>query len=150
MASTVTSLHHRRFRSEGLSLCLRRNTAWKLEAGTRARYDLAICPSLVDFRSVILPRQISAFSTTQGNKEAEGESFQTDAAVATRSAFRLMYFLAMTFNMLLGKIDIRGTYTQSCKAHRDVYIRPPYELRIWGILWMPIVTIYRMMSAGRK
>lgn len=52
--------------------------------------------------------------------------------------------------MILGKLDIRGAYTQSGEAKREIYVRPPYELQIWNILWLLSATIYGIVSAGRK
>lgn len=85
-----------------------------------------------------------------GNQDDERESLRTDAAVASHVCFRLLYCLSMIFGLLLGKLDIRGAYTQSGPAHRKVYVRPPRCLRLWNTLWLLTATIYGLVSAGRK
>ena len=85
-----------------------------------------------------------------GNRDDEKEALRTDSAVASHSVFRTVYSLVVTFHLLLAKVDIQGAYTQSGKAHRDIYVKPPYELEEWNILWLLIVTIYGLVSAGRK
>lgn len=47
-------------------------------------------------------------------------------------------------------MDIRGAYTQSGSARRDVYVRPPRCLGFWNVLWLLTMTIYGLVSAGRK
>lgn len=85
-----------------------------------------------------------------GNKDDERESLRTDSAVASHFAFGLIYSIAVAFDLMLGKVHIRGAYTQSGTAQRDVYVRPPYELGIWNTLWLLTTTIYGIISAGRK
>ena len=85
-----------------------------------------------------------------GNRDDEKESLRTNSAVASHTAFRLIYSLVMTFRMVLAKVDIQGAYTQSGKAHRKVYVKPPWELEVWNILWLLTVTMYGLATAGRK
>ena len=85
-----------------------------------------------------------------GNRDDEKESLRTDSAVASHTAFRLIYSLVMTFRMVLANVDIQGAYTQSGKAHRKVYVKPPWELEVWNILWLLTVTMYGLATAGRK
>lgn len=84
------------------------------------------------------------------NRDDERESLRTDSAVAFHTSFRLIYSLAMIFNLVLGKIDIRGAYNQSGDDKSDVNVRPPQQLRGLNKLWLLIMTINGVVSAGRK
>ena len=84
-----------------------------------------------------------------GNRDDEKESIRTDSVVASHT-FRLIYSLVMTSRMVLAKVDIQGTYTQSGKAHHKVYVKPPWELEVWNILWLLTVTMYGLAAAGKK
>ena len=85
-----------------------------------------------------------------GNKDAERDSLRTDAAVVSHMGFILVYSMACIMGMVIAKADIRGAYTQSGKAKRDVYVEPPYRFRQDKCLWLLKSTVYGIVSAGRK
>ncbi len=85
-----------------------------------------------------------------GNRDAERESLRTDAAVVSHDGFRFLYSASVCFGMILGKADIRGAYTQSGEARREVYVQPPREMEIREELWLLTATMYGIVSAGRN
>lgn len=101
-------------------------------------------------QSTVPKLKLKARICAHGNQDDERESLRTDAAVASHVCFRLIYSLAMIFSLILGKLDIRGAYTQSGPAHRNVYVRPPRCLGLRNVFWLLTMTIYGLVSAGRK
>lgn len=41
-----------------------------------------------------------------GNKDVERETIRTDAAVVSQMGFRVVYSVACTFGMIMGKADV--------------------------------------------
>jgi len=85
-----------------------------------------------------------------GNHDDERESIRTDAAVVSHIGFRLVYSLAVTNGFIMGKADVRGAYTQSGEAKRQVYVKPPFKIETNQCLWLLKATVYGIASAGRK
>ena len=77
-------------------------------------------------------------------------NLRTDAAVTSHEGFRLIYSLAAARKFVLGKVDIRGAYSQSGDAIREVFIRPPREMGLSNYVWLLLTTMYGLVSAGRE
>lgn len=78
--------------------------------------------------------KLKAQICVDGNQDDERWSMRSDAAEASHTSFRMLYSIAMMFDMTLAKVDIRGAYIQSGEAHRDIYVRPPRVLQRWNVL----------------
>lgn len=64
--------------------------------------------------------------------------------------FRVVYSIANMLGMIIAKADIRGAYTESGEAKRDVYVKPPNRYRRDKALWLLKATVYGIVSAGRN
>ena len=94
--------------------------------------------------------KLKARLCVHGNHDKEKDYMRSDAAVASHEGFRLLYSVAATFGMCLGKVDIRGAYSQSGEAARDIFLVPPREMCRAEFLWKMMRTMYGIVSAGRK
>ncbi len=85
-----------------------------------------------------------------GNKDAEKDNIRSDAAVVSHFGLRLMYSIAVTLGMKLAKMDIKGAYTQAGDLKREIFVRPPGELRVPDTMFLLKSNFYGLVSAGRK
>ena len=85
-----------------------------------------------------------------GNRDAERESIRSDAAVVPHFGFRLVYSMSVVYGLTLAKMDIRGAFTQSGDAKREIYVRPPGEMGLPNTLFLLKSTVYGLVSASRK
>ena len=94
--------------------------------------------------------KLKARLCVHGNRDKEKDYMRSDAAVASHEGFRLLYSLAARYGFCLGKVDIRGAYSQSGEAIREIYLIPPREMGRPKFLWRMMRTMYGIVSAGRK
>lgn len=94
--------------------------------------------------------QLKSRLCVNGNHDAEKDSLRTDAAVVSHFGFRMIYAMSVVLRLHLAMGDIRGAYTQSGDAKKDVFVKPPLNLDSKQCLWLLKATVYGIVSAGRK
>ena len=85
----------------------------------------------------------------RGFEEAE-DIVQSDAPTAAKSSLRLA--LAITANedwKNFETLDIKAAFLQGRKIEREIYLKPPEELKLEGKLWKLRKTAYGLIDAAR-
>lgn len=96
-------------------------------------------------------KRLKAHLCPHGNHDNEKDSIRKDSATAQFDVIRLLCSIAAFLRFRLGCLDIQGAYLQSGPIRRDIYVRPPPELRTRkGILWKLTKLPYGITEAGRQ
>ena len=85
-----------------------------------------------------------------GNKDTEKDDTRRDSATAHLATIPLILSLAASFNLKLGKIDIKAAYFQSGAIQRQIFVRPPREVLLLTTLWRLLGLRYGIVEAGRQ
>merc|ERR1712105_393602 len=65
----------------------------------------------------------------------EKSSPQADSPTMTRESLKLFFALAATQDFNLRRIDIRAAFLQAKDLEREIFLKPPPDVRKQGILW---------------
>ena len=60
---------------------------------------------------------------------------QSDSPTALKESFKLMMAITANSKFKLASIDIRAAFLQSPVLHRDVFVRPPEDIKKPGVIW---------------
>jgi hypothetical protein len=77
-----------------------------------------------------------------GKEDKERTDLRKDTQAASFTSIRVLLSLAAIFHLEIASIDIKGSYLQSGRCQRDIYVRPPNEWRqargvAWKLLKLP-------------
>ena len=106
--------------------------------------------SFVSSRWVITCRKniIKARLVARGFEEYGG--FQTDAPTISKSSLRLMYTVTASHGWKIQTLDITSAFLQSSEMTREVYLKPPVDIKKKGILWKLLKPIYGLGDSPRR
>ena len=91
---------------------------------------------------------IKARLTVRGDQE-DTTSVRTDSPTVRRSNINLL-LLVVARQKFKGKSqDIGSAFLQSVPINREVFIKPPKERRIPGVIWKLNKTVYGLFDASR-
>ena len=65
-------------------------------------------------------------------------------------SFKLLMAVAANNNFRLASLDIRAAFLQSKALDRDVFIKPPADIRKHRVIWILLELIYGLADASRK
>ena len=86
-----------------------------------------------------------------GNHDDENNNVGKDSVTAQFDVIRMLCSVATILGFRIGCFDIKGAYLQSVPIQRDIYVRPPPELREKrDVLWKLTKLPYRIPEAGRQ
>ena len=73
---------------------------------------------------------------------------QRDSPTCQKDSLRVQLSLTTTFDWELSSIDILSAYLQGKPIERDIYLYPPKEANVKGILWKLKQAVYGLNDAG--
>ena len=80
----------------------------------------------------------------------EKDQPQLDSPTAAKESFKLLVALAANQNFKVVSMDIRAAFLQAKKLDREVYVRPPDDIKKEGKIWKLLKPLYRLDDASRK
>ena len=60
---------------------------------------------------------------------------QSDSPTAAKESFKLLMALAANQNFKVVSMDIRAAFLQAKKLDREVFVRPPDDIKKEGVIW---------------
>ena len=75
---------------------------------------------------------------------------QSDSPTAAKESFKLLMALAANQNFKVVSMDIRAVFLQAKKLDREVFVRPPDDIKKEGIIWKLLKPLYGLDDASRK
>ena len=74
---------------------------------------------------------------------------QSDAPTASRISKRLLFSIAACQNWEVRTLDITSAFLQSDEIKREVYVKPPQDIRRRGIIWKLKKPLYGLEDSAR-
>ena len=81
--------------------------------------------------------------------DQEEASFRTDSPTVHKDSINIFFMLAAKNNWTIQTADIKCAFLQGKDLEREVFVRPPKERRIPGILWKMLKGTYGFTDASR-
>ena len=75
---------------------------------------------------------------------------QSDSPMAAKESFKLLAALAANCEFKVVSIDIRAVFLQAKKLDREVFVRPPDDIKKEGKIWKLLKPLYGLDDASRK
>ena len=75
---------------------------------------------------------------------------QSDSPTTSKESFKLLMAVAANNGFKLASLDIRAAFLQSKPLDRDVFVKPPGDIKKAGIIWRLKKPLYRLDNASRK
>ena len=72
-----------------------------------------------------------------------------DSPTVTKTCLRLIFTLAASFNWKLESLDITSAFLQADDIDRDVFIKPPADVRTNGLIWQLKKPLYGLGDSSR-
>ena len=82
--------------------------------------------------------------------EETGDFGPSDSPTGDKACLRMIAALATSFNWKLQSIDIKSAYLQADNLDRQVYVRPPKELKKSGLIWQLEKPVYGLIDSARN
>ena len=80
----------------------------------------------------------------------ERDQPQSDSPTAAKESFKLLVALAANQNFRVVSMDIRAAFLQAKKLDREVFVRPPDDIKKEGKIWKLLKPLYGFDDASRK
>ena len=80
----------------------------------------------------------------------EKESPQSDSLTMLRESMKMFFSVAANEDFELRKIDIRAAFLQAKQLDRDVFLKPPKDIKKEKIIWKLKKPLYGLNDASRK
>ena len=80
----------------------------------------------------------------------ERDQPQSDSPTAAKESFKLLVALAANQNFRVVSMDIRAAFLQAKKLDREVFVRPPDDIKKEGKIWKLLKPLYGLDDASRK
>ena len=81
--------------------------------------------------------------------DQEKETFRTDSPTVHKSSINIFFMLAAKNKWQIQTSDIKCAFLQGEAIDREVYVKPPKERRIKGIVWKMLKRAYGLTDASR-
>ncbi len=75
---------------------------------------------------------------------------QSDSPTAAKESFRLLIALAANQNFKVVSMDIRVAFLQAKRLDREVFVRPPNDIKKEGKIWKLLKPLYLLYDVSRK
>lgn len=80
----------------------------------------------------------------------EMSNIQSDSPTVAKTVMRILLSVAASKNWSLAATDITAAFLQGREIERDIFIQPPIEIRIKGIIWRLKRCLYGLNDAARE
>ena len=92
--------------------------------------------------------QIKARLTARGDQEDDSD-IRTDSPAVRKGNIKMLLTVAAKFGWKVKTSDVSAAFLQGADAPRDIFVTPPKERRVPGILWKLKTSIYGLCDASR-
>ena len=82
--------------------------------------------------------------------EEDSTKFRTDSPTCTKESLRLCVSAISSNGWKCESLDVRAAFLQGFKIEREVYLRPPPDIREKGVLWKLLGCPYGLNDAPRS
>lgn len=72
---------------------------------------------------------MKARNVLNGNRDRDGFTVRSDSYSADLAVVRIVISIGLTLEFVFGTADMKGAYITSGPSWREIYARPPNELR---------------------
>ena len=79
----------------------------------------------------------------------ETSGIQTDSLTASKTSINLFYLIAVQKGWMIETADIKCAFLQGAELDREVFLCPPRERRIEGVVWKMKKRAYGFVDASR-
>ena len=91
---------------------------------------------------------VKARLVVRGDQEIK-DDIETDSPTVRKGNIGMVLMLAARNSWRIKSQDVTCAFLQSSSINRDVFIRPPLEKRIQGVIWKLRKTVYGLVDASR-
>ena len=91
---------------------------------------------------------VKARLVVRGDQEIK-DDIETDSPTVRKGNIGMVLMLAARNSWRIKSQDVTCAFLQSSSINRDVFIRPPLEKRIPGVIWKLRKTVYGLVDASR-
>ena len=85
----------------------------------------------------------------RGDQERDNENIRTDSPTVHKTSTKLFYLIAAQNKWKIKTADAKAAFLQGSDLDRDVYIKPPKERRVPGVVWKMVKRAYGFVDASR-
>ena len=75
---------------------------------------------------------------------------QSDSPTVSKESFKMFMAVAANSNFMLASVDIRAAFLQSRTLDRDIFMKPPPDIRRAGLIWKLKKPLYGLDDASCK
>ena len=86
--------------------------------------------------------------TARGDQEDDSD-IRTDSPTVRKGNIKILLTVAAKFGWKVKTSDVSSAFLQGAEAPRDIFVIPPKERRIPGVLWKLKTSIYGLCDASR-
>lgn len=73
-----------------------------------------------------------------------------DSPTVTKVVVRLLFSLAASYNWTVDTLDVTSAFLQAKGTMRDVFVKPPRDIRKRGIIWKLLKPLYGLGDSARR
>ena len=92
---------------------------------------------------------VKARLCVRGDLEEEVEMIRRDSPTVNKTNIKLFYLIAVHKKWKIKTVDVKAAFLQGTDLDREVFLRPPKERRIPGVLWKMVKRAYGFVDASR-
>ena len=92
---------------------------------------------------------VKARLCVRGDQEENADEVQRDSPTVRKSNINILLMAAARNKWPVKSQDVSSAFLQSVPIERDVYVKPPKERRIPGVVWKLNKTVYGLVDASR-
>lgn len=82
--------------------------------------------------------------------EEEDDGLETDSPTVEKSSVRIFLGLAAMFGWKVKSVDIKAAFLQADQLDRDVFVRPPRDIKKLGTIWKLVKPLYGLSDSSRN
>ena len=92
---------------------------------------------------------VKARLCVRGDQEKDVDAIRTDSPTVNKTNVKLFYILAAMKDWKIKTADVKAAFLQGASLDRDVFLKPPKERRIPGVIWKMVKRAYGFVDASR-
>ena len=81
--------------------------------------------------------------------EEDSTMLKKESPTCAKDSLRIMLIITMSYCWCIKSLDIKSAFLQGMKLQRDVFIKPPPEAKVHGIIWKLNYAVYGLTDASR-
>ena len=91
---------------------------------------------------------VKARLCVRGDQEPGKDDIRTDSPTINKINIKLFYVIASHFGWVIKSADIKAAFLQGTALDRNVFVRPPKERRVQGVIWKMLKRVYGFVDAS--